>query len=936
MSLNTTQKKAIQHKNGPLLIVAGAGTGKTTVLTEKIKYLITQKNVDPQHIFAATFTEKSAEELRNRLDKVMPMGYIEPWVGTFHGLCDRILRAEGLEIGIDPNFRIMTGTDQWLFLKEHLFELELKYYLPLGNPHKFISSLIRFFSRLQDEVITSQDLDKFCRSQKPTTEDEIAEHQRMQELSKAYTKYQQLKHNNGLYDFGDLIGLTLTLFTTRKNILKKYQNQFSHLLVDEFQDTNYAQFELIKLLAPPQNQPNITVVGDDDQSIYKFRGASVSNILEFKDHYPKSSEIVLTDNYRSTQKLLNSAYALIQHNNPDRLETKLNINKKLMSHQKKDQSPQIFEFANGDQEISWIIEQIIYLVNHHQLQFKDIAILGRSNSVLDQFVALCKASDIPYQLIANKGLFDQEEVKNLINLMSVIVNPNDDQLLFQVLASSIYQYDPAQLFNRLQQSKTTQKPLFELISEQDSQEKIITDIQDFQKFAVSHTTTQTLFYLIDQLDYLKSFLQTESVDNQRKINNLNLFLNYIKRFETNTSNPYLHNFIPTLNLWIEAGENPGEAQIEDVDTVSLMTVHAAKGLEFDAIFIPNVIAGRFPSISRKDPIELPDVLVKETLPSGNAHLQEERRLFYVALTRAKRFAYITWSPDYGGKRKRKMSGFASELNLPVKNQSPQIHLSASKPSSTSPQDQSLKYHSNVTSYSQIDTFKACPLKFKYRYILKIPAAPNHTLSFGRTIHQTLHQFHAHQMQGSNLKLNDLLATYEKEFIPEGYDSPAHKKERFQSGIWALTQYFHTYRHKLEKPLLLEQEFKLKITPTITLIGKIDRIDQSEDGPVIIDYKTGESKDQKKVDKDTQLSIYALAAKESLNLKPETLSLLFIETGDIITTTRSTAQIAKVKKTLQKDIENIQTSTFPPKPNYPFPCGYCEYNRICPFAKKPIN
>jgi len=482
MQLNPQQKKAIQHKRGPLLIIAGAGTGKTTVITERVKHLIQKQKIAPQEILSLTFTEKAAKEMLERLDVVMPLGYEEPWLSTFHAFCDRILKTEGLEIGLSPDYKIMSQPDQWLLFKKHLFDFDLSYYRPLGNPNKFIGAILKFFSRLQDEDISAEEFSTYVenlqlkskvKSQKSkvletTSNQQLAinnELERLQELSKTYEHYQRLKLENNVLDFGDLISWTLKLFRKRPPVLQKYQKQFKHILVDEFQDTNFAQLQLIKVLAPAKNNPNLVVVGDDDQSIYKWRGAAVSNILDFKKHYPKAAEVVLTKNYRSGQKLLNHAYQLIQNNNPDRLEKKLKIDKNLVAQRKKKlPEPQIFELSTLERETEFVIEKILELVSKKPYTYKDFAILARANNHLDPFVASLRRHGIPYQLLGNRGLFDQEEVRDLIFFLKAIVDPKDEINLFQLLGMPVFNIEPELILNLLSESRRTKKNLWNLVT----------------------------------------------------------------------------------------------------------------------------------------------------------------------------------------------------------------------------------------------------------------------------------------------------------------------------------------------------------------------------------------------------------------------------------------------------------------------------------------
>lgn len=940
MILNPNQKKAVTHQKGPLLIVAGAGTGKTTVITERIKHLIQNKKVDPQHIFATSFTQKSAEEMLNRLDQVMPLGYREPWLGTFHSLCERLLRFEGLEIGLDPTFKIMSATDQWIFIKQHLFDFELKYYRPLGNPNKFITALITFFSRLSDENTSQDELDNYVAKLKKIskTEEEQIAYQRWLELQSAYKKYQQLKVENSVMDFGDLITQTIILLQTRPNLLKKYQSQFEHILVDEFQDTNFAQYELIKLLAPPKSNANLIVVGDDNQAIFKFRGASISNILQFKKDYKNAKSIVLNTNYRSTQTILDSSYKSIQHNNPDTLESILGISKKLKSTIKKTGEFEIIKFEHLENEVDWTVQQIIKLVTKHNLNYQNIAILCRANSQLEPYALQLKMAGLPYQLISNRGLFDTNEVKDLITLLKVLSDPADTINLLQLSQSHVFNLADNVMFQAIRKAKKKSTSAWQEIQEIHTPQmaNFIKTITDYQSIGAETPVTQLLHQFIEDSGYLKPFISEDTVENQLKIKNLNLFFNHLKRFEVNSDDKSLVSFLSVLDLWLESGENPGQAQIEDIDTISLMTIHAAKGLEFDAVFIGSLVAGRFPTYNRKDRIVVPDELVKETLPVGDEHIGEERRLFYVGLTRAKRFLYLTYPEDVGGVRKRKPSGFLEETGIKTKTISPSTSPLPFSFTTEAPKAYLLKdgqFVINQVSYSQIDTFKACPLKYKYRYLLQIPAKPHHSLSFGRTMHETLHQFHQHQMQGNKMTLNQLLKLYDTNFIDDGYEGPDHKQKRYEDGKEALKSYYSHYKKVLGKPKLLEQKFSLMIGDT-KLTGKIDRIDTVKDGQLeIVDYKTGSIKDQKKVDNDEQLTLYALAAKESLGLEIDTASLYFLEDGGHkVTTTRTKKQLTNAHNKLDKDIQQIKSSKFPAKPD-PVKCGFCEYNSLCPFASK---
>src|SRR3989338_2033044 len=341
--LNAEQEKAVTHADGPLLIVAGAGTGKTTVITRRIAYLIEQ-GVKPEEILALAFGEKAAGEMEERVDMLLPHGFVNVQISTFHAFGEQILSEYGIEIGL-PDFKVLNDVGQWLLIRNNLDKFNLDYYRPLGNPTKFIKAVLSHFSRLKDELISPEEYLDYVEKLKlnsegaetqitspdlapsPGGESEPENPARLQEIAGAYHTYNKILLDNSALDFGDLINYTLRLFKKRPKVLDHLRDRYKYILVDEFQDTNLAQYELVKLLAAPSN--NITVVGDDDQSIFKFRGASISNILHFQRDYKDAKFINLARNYRSRQNILDAAYEFIKLNDPDRLEVKLGISKKL-------------------------------------------------------------------------------------------------------------------------------------------------------------------------------------------------------------------------------------------------------------------------------------------------------------------------------------------------------------------------------------------------------------------------------------------------------------------------------------------------------------------------------------------------------------------------------------------------------------------------------
>ncbi|HOS88486.1 MAG TPA: UvrD-helicase domain-containing protein [bacterium] len=946
--LNEEQLKAVKHKSGPVLVVAGAGTGKTRVITERIRYLIKEKNVDPQEILALTFTEKAAQEMVDRVGDIMPLGYEEPWVYTFHSFADRILKEKGIEIGIDPSYKILSPSDQWLLLRKNLFDLKLKYFRPLGNPTKFISAILTFISRLQDENVSPEELLEFVKHSNYTSDEEK---QRWEELSYIYAEYERLKIEGSAMDFGNLIIWVIKLLNARPNILAEYKNQFKHILVDEFQDTNYAQYELIKLLFPTkeikESGRSLLVVGDDSQSIYKFRGAAVSNILQFMEDYKDSKMITLLKNYRSTQEILDAAYKLIQNNNPDTLESKLGISKKLIGINS-GSNPKILQTETLEDEVELVISKILeILAKEPQYTYKDFAILARANNHLDPFVMALRKYGLPYQLVGNRGLYDRDEVRDILAFLRVIINTQDGINLYRVLNIESLEIPYKEISELLSKSRYEKTDLWEQVKKSKDEKVafLVKTIEEFQKNITKNTPTEMVFEVVNSTNYLNQFLEEETVENELCIKNLNLFLQRVQKFEVDYHNetgemPTVVNLVDYLDMIIEAGENPAQAEIEDIDTINLMTVHASKGLEFPVVFMVNLVSGRFPTRNQGDTIEVPEELIKETLPTGNEHIQEERRLFYVGMTRAQKYLFMTLGKNYGGKRDTIPSGYLQETGLKIQEIKSTDKEKKAKQSSLFGVETKFREPKIIKiegkapeylSYSQIDNYLICPLRYKYSYTLKIPVPPKHTLSFGTTIHETLKEFHVRKMFGKEVTLDELLEIYEKKWIPLGYRDEKHRKAQFEYGKEVLKKYYEENNNLKFKHLGLEKNFILDIDG-LKINGKIDRIDQLPDGKIeIIDYKTGNTKTQKEVDNDVQMTIYTMAATEALKIKPDILSFYYVESGTKLSTKRTKKQVEAQKKIIKEVAEEIKEGNFEPKPGKD--CEWCDYKEICPFAER---
>jgi len=985
--LNPSQKEAVTHGNDPLLIIAGAGTGKTTVITRCIAYLISSKIAKPEEILALTFTDKAASEMEERIDLLIPYGYANILISTFHAFGDRILRENAIDLGISPDFRLLTKPEQIIFFREHLFEFPLKYYRPLGDPTKHIEAIITLISRAKDEDVSS---DEYLRYAGQIQEGNEAE--RQMELASAYKKYEELKIKYGFLDFGDQVNLALRLLRERPDIREDYQRRFKYILVDEFQDTNYAQFQLVKLLA--DKYQNITVVGDDDQSIYKFRGAAISNILGFKDTYPDARQIVLTKNYRSTQTILDSAYRLICHNNPDRLEVKNNVDKRLVtfSHQPSANSHQphsvrYLQFDTVSDEADGIVKMIEEAVGSRQ-SYRDFAILVRSNNDADPFLRALSVKGIPHWFSGNRGLYKRDEIRLLISFLRVITDFNDSANLYNLSASIIYQMNPVDLTLCLNLAHRRNRSLYEIfnnvikkneiprlslrgeaeaISKNEipplnliqgrndslmgevSDEgratisKIIDDINKYIKMAAEFSVGEVLYNFLMKSGFIKNLTANPSVENEEKIENISRFFNVIRNSEDVLKQRRVWEFVRHLDSLIEAGDDPATAEADlDADAVNVMTVHKAKGLEFPVVFMVGLVDGRFPIPNKKEPIPLPEPLIKEILPSGDFHLQEERRLFYVGMTRAKQELYLTNARDYGGKRARKASRFVLEaLDIP-KVDTKAVKLSplerievwdAGLKNLPIVNRQSSIVNGMLTlSHYQIDDYLTCPLKYKYVHILRVPILQHHSIIYGKAIHEAIKEYNRKKLAGKIITVKELLSVFESTWSSEGFLTREHEEQRFESGKNALKLFYERQEASDNIPTFVEKDFSFPLGNN-RVRGRWDRVDVKDGTTVIIDFKSSDVREQKEADRrvkeSLQLSIYALAYKEVYGKMPERVELHFLESGLIGRCEKNEDDLKETIEKIKIVADGIRQKIFEAKPQY-IACRYCAYSEICPY------
>ncbi len=947
-NLNTEQLKAVTHTDGPLLIVAGAGTGKTTVITRRIAYLIGQKMAQPEEILALTFTDKAAGEMEARVEEYLPLGSYDLWISTFHSFCERILKQHGIDMGLSNDFELLDKTRQWVFMFRNFDKFKLDYYKPLGSPNRFIDALLDHFSKCKDELITPEEYLNFAKSEKANLgtpelpigreSDAAVETKRITELASAFHTYQQLILENAYLDFGDLIHYCIQLFQKRPNLLKYYQKQFKFIMIDEFQDTNVAQYELIKLLAGKEQ--NIVVVGDDDQSIYKFRGASVSNILKLKDDYPGIKDITLVDNYRSNQKILDLAYNFIQANNPNRLEAKFKINKRLKGHNTEKSHIQVIEGKDLSEELNLVINKALELKEQFpDSTWNDFAILTRANAAASEIIPMLEAKLVPYSFVANRGLYRKPLIADIINYLKLLDNYHESSALYRVLNFPKFRLDPIDVAHLTQYTNRKTLSLYEAMQTAEAIETLSEvgkqKVQDLIKLLNEHSALTTeksaveLFVqLVSDLE-IDALLTPDTLENAQNRELLEQFYKKIESYSQSDENRTMRGFLEYLILEFQAGEEGALKFDPDSgpESLKVMTVHSSKGLEFKFVFIINMVDQRFPTRAKRDAIELPEALIKDILPEGDFHLQEERRLFYVAMTRAKTHLFLSWGLDYGGAKIKKPSIFLSETGL-VPTETAQRATGKvvfDKPNSKSRKEVYRDLPSNF-SFSQISQFIQCPLDYKYRYYLRLPMPGNHHLSFGSTIHAVLQKYLENFQQQLEVQQQDLFTKkvtyelppekllyelYQKEWLDDWYLNKTQKEEYRSRGKDILKSFFEASKKEIPKPVLIEQPFTLKLGSNnqYQFNGKIDRadFDSNTEALKIIDYKTSEKVPSKTDSSDLdQLRIYQWACEDFFHKPASSLMYWYLHPNVIKEIPLAKPEdIEKLKEKLLSTIENIR-------------------------------
>lgn len=643
--LNKNQQEAVQYGDGPLLIFAGAGSGKTRVLTHRIAYLIEERGVDPHQILAVTFTNKAAGEMKERIGKLVPYRARNIWVGTFHAICSRLLRMEGDKIGIDPDFVVYDDSDQLTLIKECLTQLNLdeKQY-----PPRNVLSLI---SRAKEELIDPRNFDQHFQGFFEA------------KVSKIYSIYQEKLRQNKALDFDDLIMLAVKLLQKCEDVRSHYQERFRYILVDEYQDINYSQYIFVKTLAALHQ--NLCVVGDDDQSIYAWRGADVKLIRQFSKDYPKAGRVILDQNYRSTQNILEAAHCIVKRN-------KTRTEKKLWTENPEGNLIHLFEASDEHDEAVYVYSMVNALVQKGERHYSDFAVLYRTNAQSRVLEDVFLNFGIPYRIIGGLRFYERKEIKDIIAYLRVIHNPNDSVSLRRIINVPARKIGTVSWNHLVEHAVANEISVFESLKQAKdiggSLKRCVPAIEAFVKLIEDLHAREETINLTDLVreafsrsGYEAELAKEQTPESRTRLENIQEFMSVTKEFEQTAEEPTLNNFLEQIALVSDV-----DSLTEENDSVTLMTLHSAKGLEFPVVFMIGMEEGIFPHARalRED-----------------GQLEEERRLAYVGVTRAKEDLTLTYALRrtlFGQHQRNAVSRFLKDIPKELTDQGISTHTGQSR------------------------------------------------------------------------------------------------------------------------------------------------------------------------------------------------------------------------------------------------------------------
>src|SRR5215470_8993587 len=972
LEMNPAQRRAVEHRDGPLLVIAGAGTGKTRVITERIRNLLeTDDSLCGENILGLTFTNKAAGEMKARVVKATGERGKKVALATFHAFCESLIKDAA------PDRKMIDQVDHWILLRREMARLQLDKYRRLAEPGQFLSDFVEFFSRCQDELVTWHDYKRYAEDlssqvereriflDEDTRKERIEDVEKHLEIARAYRVSEELLREKKRVSFGSLITGAVDLLEKDPALRAGLQEKYRYILVDEFQDTNIAQLRLLELLAGKNK--NIFAVGDNDQAIYRFRGASFGSFQLFLERFADwqpgedstSFRVSLTENYRSTPNILRVATQVIAQNTVSADFPKKSLN----ANRREGEKIRIAELENEGGEATWVASELQRLHSAGR-KWRDFAVLYRQHAHRDELVTELVRRKIPF-VITRLSILDHPLVKDVLAYLRLIATPNDDISCARALSAPAWHLTAPGLVRLAERARKEKKFIYDLLQSQqgqlafDSSHAANGELSDFvaaQRKAMKRRTAREI--LSDLLEWLE-VPQRAATQDRKYVNRLTEFA---KEWEAKSDTRGLAEFVEYLDYYPQAN---GSICLEDEapgDAVQLMTVHGAKGLEFPHVFLLRVNSKKFPASERPRVFEFPAALMKEGEPAEQFHIQEERRLFYVALTRAEERLTVTTLSE----KKSKVPVFIEDMLLDPAIKRRDIQMLAPKvtpfaqtampfvssdaqlfPVSPNPPkvfsriaDWAEDFHPPspeplALSPSAVSSYRTCPQRYLFGHLWALREGPRAMLTFGAVMHTTIRRFIDQLRKGARLPWDDVARIYETEWKSAGFEDDYQEQGYKKDGLEQL-RVFHASIME-NPPQVLEQEkaFELPVENNVILTGRIDQINSlgNKKDVEIVDYKTGKAKKLNDAKKDIQLSIYSLAAREILELNPVRLVFHYLQNNQRLETTRDSKQLEEAQKLVQAVASEIRAGSFPP--SQAFHCRSCAYQTICPAHEEEL-
>jgi superfamily I DNA/RNA helicase/RecB family exonuclease len=1037
LALSPEQLQAVQHEGGPLLILGGAGTGKTTVLAERFAHL-TGAGAPPESLLVLCYSTPAADAMRERLEDRLQEAYEELAVTTFHGFCARLLRDEALEAGLDPFATPVSAADRLAMLLERIDDLPLRHHDLRGNPSATLGAIVQRIDRLKDELVSAEDYAAWAASLP-------GEHAREREFAELYAAHERMLADAGTLDVGDLVLHAFRLLRTKPHVRERLARRQRHVLVDELQDASFAEGLLLRLLVAGHG--GVTAAADDDQSIHRFRGAATKNLDDFRAEWPDATVVRLEESFRSGEQILRAARAVVDPVG-DR------VDKALRGQDGGDVA--FWRCTSERAQAQAVAAEVERLIAREDVAPEDVCVLVRSVRSEGQAVAVAfEERAVPYRLSGASAFFQRAEVRDLLAWLRLLVDPGDAGAVVRALARPPVELRAIDLARVTQIARRRKLDMVAALGAAlespqippEARERITHFLRLHRAAAAAIDSARPDLYvhrLIERLGLRRQLLFAASTEVVERLQNLARFASLAADYVRRTPQATGREFARAIAAVAEAGLQEEAAPSERPHGVRVMTMHAAKGLEFDHVYVLGLMAARMPGPRRRALEPIPDALIKEAVPpdSKAVHAAEMRRLLHVAMTRARRRLVLAFPERSERGALQQPSPFAEEARAAVGGEWEEHREELFGPAETlqstfrilrdellttvaqvggrlgelrfdtdldvshavvrylellklaallertragdqsvadvlgevnarllqaataeqrdifetsaldeylldAARDEKLRARAVAQrsepslesflprrgdglalSASDIETYRTCPLKYKFARVFRIPSEPTMNQRFGILVHQVLERYHAAESGGLPILLNLLEAGWRR----GGFGDSEEERQFRAKATQALVRYHDRFRDEDAEPVWFERSFQFRMGPHL-LRGRVDRVDKLPDGGYeLIDYKTGRPKSAAQLRDDVQLSLYAVGAREAWQLEAAQQAYYYVLDDAKVPVPRSDEDRDWITETVFEVADGILGQGFEPTPSFAA-CSVCDYRIACPAAER---